>query len=131
MRITLFCLFACLLLTACREEPYLDYVAEKSANFPTAAIAGPHPLATEVGLEVLKNGGNSIDAAVAIQFAMAVVYPRAGNIGGGGFLVYRDKDGRAETLDYRERAPAAANRDMYLDEAGDVIPNLSTPVISP
>ncbi|MEM9931270.1 MAG: gamma-glutamyltransferase, partial [Bacteroidota bacterium] len=94
--------------------------------FSKAAIAGPHPKATEVGLEVLKNGGNAIDAAVAVQLAMAVVYPRAGNIGGGGFLVYRDKDGEVSTLDYRERAPAAADRDMYLDEAGDVIPKLST-----
>ncbi len=116
----------CLLASACRQEPQIDYTAEKTGNFATAAIAGPHPKATEVGLAVLKDGGNAIDAAVAMQFAMAVVYPRAGNIGGGGFLVYRDKDGQAATLDYRERAPAAASRDMYLDEAGEVIPQLST-----
>jgi gamma-glutamyltranspeptidase/glutathione hydrolase len=115
-----------LTFASCRERPKVDYEAQKTANFGTAAIAGPHPLATEVGLEVLKNGGNAIDAAVAMQFAMAVVYPRAGNIGGGGFLVYRDKDGNAEALDYRERAPAAASRDMYLDEAGDVISDMST-----
>lgn len=126
MRLLLPTLLALFLFTNCRQSPGLDYVAEKTGTFPTAAIAGPHPKATEVGLEVLKNGGNAIDAAVAMQLAMAVVYPRAGNIGGGGFLVYRDKDGNAETLDYRERAPAAASRDMYLDENGDVIPKLST-----
>ena len=126
MRLLLLCCTFTLFLTSCRQEPQLDYVSEKTAMFSTAAIAGPHPKATEVGLEVLKNGGNAIDAAVAMQFAMAVVYPRAGNIGGGGFLVYRDKDGKATTLDYRERAPAAASRDMYLDEEGNVIPGLST-----
>lgn len=122
----LFLVGVLLSLAACREVPKIDYEAQKTASFGTAAIAGPHPLATEVGLEVLKKGGNAIDAAVAMQFAMAVVYPRAGNIGGGGFLVYRDKDGNAAALDYRERAPAAASRDMYLDDAGDVIPGLST-----
>jgi gamma-glutamyltranspeptidase/glutathione hydrolase len=126
MRHLLLCSAALLLLTTCRQAPQLDYTAEKTGVFTKAAIAGPHPKATEVGLEVLKNGGNAIDAAVAVQFAMAVVYPRAGNIGGGGFLVYRDKNGRSEALDYRERAPAAADRDMYLDEEGNVIPKLST-----
>lgn len=126
MRFCLLSLLFVFFFSACRQAPQIDYVAEKTATFSTAAIAGPHPKATEVGLEVLKNGGNAIDAAVAMQFAMAVVYPRAGNIGGGGFLVYRDKDGSAETLDYRERAPAAASRDMYLDDKGDVIPKLST-----
>ena len=119
-------LLACLLLTTCRQTPRLDYAAEKTATFASAALAGPHPLATEVGLEVLKNGGSAIDAAVAVQFAMAVVYPRAGNIGGGGFLVYRNADGAVEALDYRERAPAAASRDMYLDANGDVMPGVST-----
>jgi len=126
MRLLLLCSLALFLLTTCRQAPQLDYAAEKTGVFAKAAIAGPHPKATEVGLEVLKNGGNAIDAAVAVQFAMAVVYPRAGNIGGGGFLVYRDKDGVSEALDYRERAPAAADRDMYLDEEGNVIPKLST-----
>ena len=115
-----------LLLLGCREEPRVDYEANKTATYSTAAIAGPHPLATKVGLDVLKSGGNAIDAAVAMQFAMAVVYPRAGNIGGGGFLVYRSAEGEAITLDYREVAPSAAGRDMYLDAAGDVTPDLST-----
>ncbi|MEO0732256.1 MAG: gamma-glutamyltransferase [Bacteroidota bacterium] len=124
MRITLFLLV--MLLTACQQVPQIDYTAQKSAIYTKAAIAGPHPLATEVGLDVLKNGGNAIDAAVAVKLAMAVVYPRAGNLGGGGFLVYRDKEGKTDALDYRERAPGAADRDMYLDENGDVVKGLST-----
>lgn len=115
-----------LFVFGCREAPKVDYEAEKSGAYATAAIAGPHPLATKVGLEVLERGGNAIDAAVAMQFTMAVVYPRAGNIGGGGFLVYRPADGEPITLDYREMAPAAASRDMYLDAEGNVTPDLST-----
>ena len=114
------------LMLGCRTTPQVDYVAQKTATFGTAAVAGPHPLATAVAETVLREGGNAIDAAVAMQFAMAVVYPRAGNLGGGGFMVYRDADGTATSLDYRERAPAAASRDMYLDAAGDIIPNMST-----
>ncbi|WP_273444941.1 gamma-glutamyltransferase [Neolewinella agarilytica] len=126
MRFLLLSLGLCLLLSSCREEPKINYSATKTADFSTAAVAGPHPLATKVALKVLQNGGNAIDAAVAMQFAMAVVYPRAGNIGGGGFLVYRDADGNSEALDYREQAPAAADRDMYLDEEGNVVQGLST-----
>ncbi len=119
-------LLLALLCAACETAPQLDYVAEKSGDFPTAAIVGPHPLATEVGLEVLRSGGNAIDAAVAVQLAMAVVYPRAGNLGGGGFLVYRAAGGSVAALDYREKAPAAASRNMYLDSLGNVVANLST-----
>ena len=117
----------CLLVYfGCRRTPGVDYEAQKSATYATAAVVGPHPLATRVGREVLARGGNAIDAAVAVQFAMAVVYPRAGNIGGGGFLVYRGGDGKTLSLDYRETAPAAATRDMYLDSAGNVTNGLST-----
>ncbi|MEM1359765.1 MAG: gamma-glutamyltransferase [Bacteroidota bacterium] len=126
MRHTFFLFTLLLLLTACQQIPELDYVAQKTATYQNAAVAGPHPLATEVGLQILESGGNAIDAAVAVKLAMAVVYPRAGNLGGGGFLVYRDKDGAIDALDYRERAPAAADRDMYLDDNGDVVPGLST-----
>lgn len=118
--------FIALLLSGCRQAPEIDYVAQKSATYASVAVAGPHPLATEVAEEVLRNGGNAVDAAVAMQFAMAVVYPRAGNIGGGGFLVYRPAEGEASVLDFREKAPAAASRDMYLDTGKVVIPNLST-----
>jgi gamma-glutamyltranspeptidase/glutathione hydrolase len=115
-----------LLLSGCRQAPEIDYVAEKSATYDSVAVAGPHPLATAVAEEILRSGGNAIDAAVAMQFAMAVVYPRAGNIGGGGFLVYRPAEGEPTSLDFRERAPGAATRDMYLDDEAVVIPNLST-----
>src|SRR6185295_17449185 len=75
-------------------------------------------VATEIGVEVLRRGGNAVDAAVATQFALAVVNPEAGNIGGGGFMVVRMSDGRTAALDFREKAPLAANRNMYLDEKG-------------
>ncbi len=85
-----------------------------------AMVVSDHPAASAVGVEVLRRGGNAIDAAVAVAFALAVVHPQAGNIGGGGFLVYRASDGQAYTLDFRETAPAAATRDMYLDAAGNL-----------
>ena len=77
-------------------------------------------LASEVGLEILRSGGNAVDAAVAVQFALAVVNPEAGNIGGGGFLVLRTADGNTAALDFREKAPLAATRDMFLDAAGNL-----------
>jgi gamma-glutamyltranspeptidase/glutathione hydrolase len=77
--------------------------------------------ASEVGLEILKKGGNAVDAAVAVQFALAVVYPNAGNIGGGGFMVYRASSGATNTLDFREKGPARASRDMYLDSSGNAV----------
>lgn len=83
-------------------------------------------LASEVGVDIMMAGGNAVDAAVATGFALAVTYPSAGNIGGGGFAVVRLADGKVVTLDSRERAPAAADRHMYLDEEGNVIPGLST-----
>ncbi len=88
-------------------------------------VVSAHPLASEIGVEVLKKGGNAYDAAIAVQFALAVAYPRAGNIGGGGFLVYRTRRGETGSLDFRERAPGSAHRDMYLDENGAVVNNLS------
>ena len=88
-------------------------------------VVTTHPVASEVGLAILKKGGNAVDAAVAVNFALAVCHPSAGNIGGGGFLVYRDKAGNVKALDYREKAPAAASRDMYLDAEGKIIPGKS------
>jgi gamma-glutamyltranspeptidase/glutathione hydrolase len=91
----------------------------------SAMVVCAHPLAAQVGVAILKKGGNAIDAAIAVQFALTVVFPQAGNIGGGGFMVVRMKDGSAATLDYREKAPAHATTDMYLNEKGEVIPRLS------
>src|SRR5689334_2867257 len=82
--------------------------------------------ATRVGVDVLRNGGNAIDAAVAVGYALAVVYPAAGNLGGGGFMTVQFADGRKTFIDFRETAPLAAKADMYLDASGNVVPNLST-----
>ena len=78
------------------------------------------PHATAVGLEVLRSGGNAVDAAVAVALTLAVTFPQAGNLGGGGFLVLRRPDGHVSTIDFRERAPASATRDMYLSPDGSV-----------
>ena len=95
------------------------YPAGKRAAFAEhAMVASSSALAAKAGVEVLKAGGNAIDAAVAVGFALTVVYPEAGNIGGGGFMVIRLADGRTQTLDYRETAPAASFRNMYIDSAG-------------
>ena len=89
-------------------------------------VATRSPLASEVGLEVLKRGGNAVDAAVAVGFALAVTHPSAGNLGGGGFMVMRLADGDIAVNDHREVAPKRASRDMYLDETGEVVAGLST-----
>jgi gamma-glutamyltranspeptidase/glutathione hydrolase len=90
-----------------------------------AIVVSVHELASQVGVEIMRAGGNAIDAAVATGFALAVVHPPAGNIGGGGFMLIRMADGKTHFLDYREKAPAAATRDMFLDAQGNVIPNAS------
>lgn len=97
----------------------------KAHTFKNAAVVSAHPLASEAGESILKQGGNAIDAAIAVQFALAVCYPVAGNIGGGGFMVYRNPEGEFSALDFRETAPAKASRDMYLDSSGQVIKDLS------
>ena len=86
----------------------------------SAMVVSISPIATDVGLDVLRQGGNAVDAAVAVGFALAVVHPSAGNLGGGGFMVIRTADGATRTLDYRETAPAGATSDMYLDPEGNV-----------
>ncbi|WDT67683.1 gamma-glutamyltransferase [Cloacibacterium sp. TD35] len=88
-------------------------------------VVSAHPLASEAGAQILKNGGNAFDAAIATQFALAVVYPQAGNIGGGGFLVGYTQEGEKIALDYRETAPKNASRDMYLNEKGKANTDLS------
>jgi gamma-glutamyltranspeptidase/glutathione hydrolase len=88
-------------------------------------VVSVHKLASDAGVEVMRAGGNAIDAAVATGFALAVVHPQAGNLGGGGFMLVRFADGKTKFLDYREKAPAAASRDMYLDPQGNVIQDAS------
>jgi gamma-glutamyltranspeptidase/glutathione hydrolase len=86
---------------------------------PAAMVVSGHPLASEIGRDILRAGGNAVDAAVAVGFALAVVHPEAGNLGGGGFMVIRTAAGEVSTLDYRETAPGRATRDMYLDANGE------------
>jgi gamma-glutamyltranspeptidase/glutathione hydrolase len=92
---------------------------------PQAIVVSVHELSSRAGLEILQAGGNAIDAAVATGFALAVVYPLAGNLGGGGFMLIRMADGRTHFIDYREKAPAAATANMYLDAQGNVVENAS------
>ncbi|NGM74318.1 gamma-glutamyltransferase [Sphingobacterium sp. SGL-16] len=94
-------------------------------EYQNGAVVTAHPLASKVGVDILKKGGNAVDAAIAVKFALAVVYPNAGNLGGGGFMVYRSKTGEITSLDFREKAPAAAFKDMYLDKDGNPITDLS------
>ncbi len=89
-------------------------------------VVSAHPEATKIGLDILKQGGNAIDAAIAVHFALSVCYPVAGNVGGGGFMMYRDEKGSLYALDFREKAPIASTENMYLDGQGEVIKGLST-----
>lgn len=95
-------------------------------SYQNGVVSSANELASQVGIDVLKKGGNAIDASVAVGFALAVVYPQAGNIGGGGFMVIHFPDGKNISLDYREKAPSSAFKDMYLDANGKVIEDLST-----
>ena len=88
-------------------------------------VVSTHPLASEIGRSILQKGGNAIDAAIAVNFALAVCHPSAGNIGGGGFMVFRNAKGKVFALDFREKAPLASSKDMYLDASGNVIPEKS------
>ena len=114
--------FFVLILTSFSCSPTSNSINEVDSK---AMVVSAHPLASEIGVNILKKGGNAADATIAVQFALAVVYPSAGNIGGGGFFVYRDKDGHCSTLDFREKAPLLSKRDMYLDSTNNVIKDLS------
>lgn len=103
-----------------KEVAPTGVVAEK------AMVVSARAEASAIGSEILKQGGNAFDAMVATELALAVSYPFAGNIGGGGFMVYRKANGDVGSIDYREKAPAAAHKDLYLDENGEVIPGKST-----
>ena len=110
-----------LLGTGCANDEKQEQNAKSATISEHAMVVTAHPLASKIGKEVLQKGGNAIDAAVAVQFALSVVYPQAGNIGGGGFAVIRLEDGTVKSLDFREKAPSLATRDMYLDSVGNVI----------
>lgn len=121
----IFTLIVALLFFSCNSSTNNNLNQSLGPVGDKAMVVTAHPMASHVGKEILAKGGNAVDAAVAVQFSLAVVFPFAGNIGGGGFMVYRDKDGNSNTLDFREMAPAKASRDMYLDSANNVIKDLS------
>jgi gamma-glutamyltranspeptidase / glutathione hydrolase len=116
------CLLAGILITTgChRAERWTMYDDVQAVRADSAMVVSVSPIATQVGVDVLRHGGNAVDAAVAVGFALAVVHPAAGNIGGGGFMVFRFASGETAAIDYRETAPAGATHDMYLDSAGNV-----------
>ena len=103
--------------------PPVSYGVEEDVFHPVRAqqgmVASVDALATQVGVDILKQGGNAVDAAVAVGYALAVTHPQAGNLGGGGFMLLRTKDGNTTAIDFREMAPAGATRDMFLDEQGN------------
>lgn len=107
---------------ACQSEKVERY---QGLTADSAMVVCAHPVAAQIGIDIMKRGGNAVDAVVAVQLALTVAFPEAGNIGGGGFMILREANGKSIALDFREKAPAAAARDMFLDSAGNVIPGLS------
>ena len=126
-RFTLAFVLACATLAApLPSASGLPVVAARAATrqpvrAPRGVVASTSEIASAVGVEILKRGGNAVDAAIAVALALAVTYPAAGNLGGGGFMMIRLKDGRATAIDYREMAPAAAHRNVYMNEKGELI----------
>jgi gamma-glutamyltranspeptidase / glutathione hydrolase len=118
--------FLTLLLLSCTGKRLPELSEGKSVTASSAMVVSAHPDASRIGAIVLAQGGNAVDAAIATQFALAVCFPSAGNLGGGGFMVVRLNDGTIDGLDYRETAPATATRDMYLDDSREVVAGLST-----
>ncbi len=118
-------IFVVLLIFSCKTSqknaalgsPY-GYEVQKKVIVDNGAVVSAHPLASKIGLDILKKGGNAVDAAIATQLALAVVYPQAGNLGGGGFMVATLSNGTELAIDYREMAPGKAHRDMYIDPGG-------------
>lgn len=122
-------LLAALLLSTCKRKND-EYVEGRGIVSTNGMVVSAHPRASRVGTEILMKGGNAFDAASATAFALSVCYPTAGNLGGGSLVVMRDADGNYSTLDCREKAPALATRDMYLDESGNVTRGMSTATLA-
>ena len=120
MKKTFLFLSALILLCNCKKEKTVGLITEK------AMVVSARKEASKIGSDILQKGGNAFDAMVATELALAVAYPYAGNLGGGGFMVYRKNTGEIGALDYREKAPLASHKDMYLDSLGNVIKNKST-----
>lgn len=118
-----------IILTGCSGKPgrtYVDVIEGRGIVSDSGMVVSAHSQSSIIGIDILKKGGNAIDAAVAVEFALAVCYPEAGNIGGGGFMVIRTNDGNSDVIDFREKAPLSADRNMYLDKTGNVNEGLST-----
>ena len=113
----------CFLLIVFGLTPIL--YAQQGLIVSKAMVVSAREEASQIGVDIMKKGGNAFDAMVATELALAVAYPYAGNIAGGGFMVYRLNNGETGALDYREKAPLLANKNMYLDKNNEVIPNLS------
>jgi len=124
MKKTLFLSVSILFLFSCKESVKKERI--KGLITQKAMVVTARVEASKIGADILKKGGNAFDAMAATQLALAVAYPYAGNLGGGGFMVYRKNDGQIGTLDFREKAPLASHKDMYLDDDGNVIPGKST-----
>ncbi|MCB0466057.1 MAG: gamma-glutamyltransferase, partial [Aequorivita sp.] len=121
------------LLFACKEKPKSQTITEKpkveikqAVTADSAMVVSARAEASKIGTEILKMGGNAFDAMIATNMALALTYPNAGNLAGGGFMVYRTQYGEIGSLDYREKAPMAASKNMYLDKDGNVIPGKSS-----
>ncbi|MEO6910773.1 MAG: gamma-glutamyltransferase [Edaphobacter sp.] len=123
---TLTCVLAFLITATLTLSPFAAAQSGEPTRAQHAMVVTIHHDASDAGVAILKQGGNAVDAAVAVGFTLAVVYPAAGNIGGGGFMLIRDHNGQTHFLDYREKAPAAATANMYLDAHKNVVPGLST-----
>lgn len=117
--------FCYCVITVCFAFP-LEASSQQPVRAKHAMVASQHELASKIGADVMKKGGNAVDAAIAVGLALAVVYPEAGNIGGGGFMLIRRPNGEAFVVDYREMAPKAAFREMYLDSRGEIVKDSST-----
>ena len=117
LRILILSLLSSLLVLNSVNTNAAGRIAVKGQN---GAVASSSAIASEIGIQILKEGGNAVDAAIATAFAMAVTLPSAGNIGGGGFLIYHGADGQTSAFDFREKAPLASTTDMYLDENGNI-----------
>src|SRR5258708_38670123 len=119
IRFLILCSLCALLVATVAAAPL------RPTHAPHAIVASVHELTSRAGVEMLRSGGNAVDAAVATGFALAVVHPQAGNLGGGGFLLLRKANGEIHFIDFREKAPAAATENMYLDAPGHVITETS------
>jgi len=121
-------LLVCITLLCCKTEPEKqpERIKERGLITQKAMVVSAREEASRIGSDIMKQGGNVFDAMIATDLALNVAFPFAGSLGGGGFMVYRTKDGTYGAIDYREMAPGAATHDMYLDEAGNVVPGLST-----